>query len=316
MTHSFGNTGFLADSRGVQKSSAGKIKSHRSTEADCPHILIKKGMRVIFMAKVVIDAGHGGTTDPGAVNEGRREADDNLALALAVGDLLKKDGVDVVFTRTEDVYQTPFEKAQISNRENPDFLISFHRNSSPEQNQYSGVETLVFDRSGDKVRMAEAINRNLEEAGFRNLGIEERPGLVILRKSTAPALLVEAGFMNTDADNQLFDERFEVIAQAAADGILEVLLEEDRTEHEVGSSEAGGTEHETELLYRVQTGAFRKREYAQDMLYQLQEQGYPAFLLQEGDLYKVQVGAFRELENAIKMEASLRSRGYSTYITV
>ena len=35
------------------------------------------------MAKVVVDAGHGGS-DPGAVYEGRQEKDDNLALALAV----------------------------------------------------------------------------------------------------------------------------------------------------------------------------------------------------------------------------------------
>ena len=301
------------------------------------------------MAKIVIDAGHGGT-DPGAVHEGRREADDNLALALAVGDILKKNGVDVVFTRTEDVYQTPYQKAQISNQENPDFLISFHRNSSPEDNQYSGVETLVFHNSGEKVQMAEAINRQLAKAGFRNLGVKERPGLVILRRSTSPALLVETGFINTDADNELFDERFEEIAQAIADGILETL----RGQSTSGASENSGEENpgtgnpgtgnpgtgntgtgntgtgntdmentgmgagnagQEEVLYRVQTGAFRNQQYAQDMLYQLTGQGYPAFILQDGDLYKVQVGAFRNLDNAIKMEAALRSRGYSTYIS-
>ncbi len=47
------------------------------------------------MAKVVMDAGHGGS-DPGAVSDGRREKDDNLALALAVGSILAENGVDVV----------------------------------------------------------------------------------------------------------------------------------------------------------------------------------------------------------------------------
>ena len=258
------------------------------------------------MAKIVIDAGHGGS-DPGALHEGRREADDNLSLALAVGDILKRNGVDVAFTRTEDVYQTPFEKTRISNRENPDFLISFHRNSSPQDNQYSGVETLVFNNSGEKVRMAEAINQQLAKVGFRDLGVKERPGLVILRRSTSPALLVETGFINTDADNQLFDEQFDEIAQAIADGILEVVRE-DSTETDSGTRPEG-------TLYRVQTGAFRNQQYAQDMLYQLTGQGYPAFILQDGNLYRVQVGAFRNLDNAIKMEAALRSRGYSTYIT-
>ena len=36
---------------------------------------------------IVFDAGHGGS-DPGAVYEGRREKDDNLSLAIAVGLLL------------------------------------------------------------------------------------------------------------------------------------------------------------------------------------------------------------------------------------
>ena len=36
---------------------------------------------------IMIDAGHGGN-DPGAVYKGRREKDDNLALAMEVGRIL------------------------------------------------------------------------------------------------------------------------------------------------------------------------------------------------------------------------------------
>lgn len=38
--------------------------------------------------KIMIDAGHGGY-DNGATYEGRKEKDDNLALALAVGEILQ-----------------------------------------------------------------------------------------------------------------------------------------------------------------------------------------------------------------------------------
>ena len=51
---------------------------------------------------VVIDAGHGGR-DSGAVYENRLEKDDNLDLALAVGEILQNNGVDVIYTRTEDI---------------------------------------------------------------------------------------------------------------------------------------------------------------------------------------------------------------------
>ena len=44
------------------------------------------------MPTVIIDPGHGGM-DPGAVYKGRQEKDDNLRLALAVGELLSQNGV-------------------------------------------------------------------------------------------------------------------------------------------------------------------------------------------------------------------------------
>ena len=108
---------------------------------------------------IVIDAGHGGS-DPGAVYEGRREKDDNLSLAIAVGELLSRQGVSVIYTRTTDVYQTPFEKAQMANQANADFFISFHRNSSEEPNQYTGVETLVYDNSGQWQKTLTARSRS------------------------------------------------------------------------------------------------------------------------------------------------------------
>ena len=107
--------------------------------------------------KIMLDAGHGGE-DPGAVYNGRQEKDDNLRLVMAVGNILEESGVDVLYTRTTDIYQTPFQKAQIANESGADFFISIHRNSSPVNNQYSGVETLVYDKSGIKLEMAENIN--------------------------------------------------------------------------------------------------------------------------------------------------------------
>lgn len=288
------------------------------------------------MARVVIDAGHGGQ-EPGAIYENRKEKDDTLRLALAVGEILQQNGADVVFTRTEDIYQTPFEKAQAANRADGDFLISIHRNSSPQPNQYSGVETLVFEKSGQKVELAENINRRLEEVGYRNLGVQERPGLVILRRSRMPAVLVEAGFINTDADNERFDQMFDETAQAIADGVLETLgiqnnnmnmNGEEMEPSETYSNETADNYMEqmetegnnccpcmTEYLYRVQTGAFRNQKNAENLLNKLLSENYPAYILQEDGFYKVQVGAFRRLENAVRMEHMLRRRGYATYIT-
>ena len=96
---------------------------------------------------VIIDAGHGGV-NPGAVYEGRQEKDDNLALVLAIGPILENNGIDVLYTRTTDVYQTPFQKAQLANEAGVDFFVSIHRNSFPEENVVSGVEGVVYALSG------------------------------------------------------------------------------------------------------------------------------------------------------------------------
>lgn len=258
------------------------------------------------MTQIAIDAGHGGV-DPGAVYEGRQEKDDNLKLALAVGDILENKGIDVYYTRTEDVYQKPYEKAVLANEAKADYLVSFHRNSSMIPNQYTGVETLVYNDTGVKGKMARAINKELANVGFRNIGVNERPGLVILRRSKMPAILIEAGFINSEEDNRLFDDEFEQIAEGIAQGILETIRE---------SGGMTGMENQKEIpYYRVQTGLYRKKENAWKQLEQLKNEGYPAFIIMKDGYYAVQVGAFENLSNAVKMESILREHGYQTYIT-
>lgn len=249
--------------------------------------------------KIMIDAGHGGR-DPGAVYNGRQEKDDVLALALAVGQILEDSGLDVEYTRTTDIYESPSEKAREANNAGADFFVSIHRNSFPRPNEVSGVETLVYDRSGIKNEMAENVNRRLENIGFRNLGVKERPNLTVLRRTEMPAILVEAGFINSDIDNQLFDDNFQAIAQGIADGILDTL--------DIGPSGTMGT------VYTIQTGAFRNEAYARRMLDQLLSQNYPAFISEGNGYYRVQTGSFATLEEARMMERRLRQDGYPTAI--
>ena len=79
--------------------------------------------------RLTLDAGRGGS-DPGAVYKDRREKDDTLDLTLAVGDILKKNGIDVYYTRTTDEYETPFKKATDANNSGANLFVSIHRNSA------------------------------------------------------------------------------------------------------------------------------------------------------------------------------------------
>ncbi|MDD5828562.1 MAG: N-acetylmuramoyl-L-alanine amidase [Lachnospira sp.] len=324
---------------------------------------------------VAIDAGHGGS-DYGAIYNGRNEKDDNLKLAMAVGKILENNSVDVFYIRTTDEYETPFKKATDANNSNADYFISIHRNSSATPGEYNGVQSLVFDDSGIKAQIARNINKNLTDIGFKDLGVDERPNLVVLKRTKMPAVLVEAGFINNEKDNRLFDDNFDAIAQGIADGILQSIMpsknnyesdatlnssssEADNTqttnaketatfesESDISSAEttsdtpnmaaanvsssniAAATgngantnathvisdEEINEPLYRVQVGAYRKKDNAERMLNSLLIEGFPAFIIYEDGLYKVQVGAFRFLANAVKMEQRLRKYRYNTYI--
>lgn len=269
---------------------------------------------------VILDAGHGGY-DYGATYEGRKEKDDALKLTMAVGDILKRNCVNVLYTRTTDVYNTPYEKAVIGNNSGADFFVSIHRNAYIVPNTTSGAEVLVFNNSGIKSEMAENINANLAKTGFVNRGIIERPNLVVLKRTKMPALLVEAGFIDNDKDNQIFDENFNAIAEAIASGILQTLNvkcdynnETENNEYEDNYVNENNTEHYAKL-YRVQVGAYSNRAYADELLEELKREGFPAYIVFDNGLYKVQSGAYAVLDNAVKMEEKLRREGYSTFIT-
>lgn len=252
---------------------------------------------------IMLDSGHGGR-DPGAVYNGRQEKDDALALTLAVGEILQGRGVDVLYTRTTDVYESPYQKAMEANEAGVDFFISIHRNSSPEANKNFGVESLIFDRSGIKLEMAEDINEQLEAVGFVNLGVKERPGLVVLRRTNMPAVLVEVGFINSDTDNMLFDNNFNDIAAAIAEGILDTLQRNGGLPD--GTAPAGS--------YTVQAGAFRNVNYADRLQQELLEQDFPAVVSQDKGIYRVTVGTYPTLDEAALVERRLKRAGYQTVI--
>ena len=86
---------------------------------------------------IIVDAGHGGK-DFGASGQYEnslhsKEKDVTLEIALKLVAELKKQlpGVNVVPTRTTDIYQTPTEKAKIANEYKGDLFLCIHADSGP-----------------------------------------------------------------------------------------------------------------------------------------------------------------------------------------
>ncbi|MBQ8281709.1 MAG: N-acetylmuramoyl-L-alanine amidase [Lachnospiraceae bacterium] len=285
--------------------------------------------------RVVIDPGHGGF-DNGAVYNGRREKDDNLKIALALGQILQNNGVEVSYTRTDDRYDSPIQKARIANASGADYLVSIHRNAAYAPNTYEGVQTLVFDNSGMRKVLAEAINSELEEIGFNNIGVETRRDLAVLRRSTMPAVLVEVGFIDNDYDNTVLDTDVNRTAQAIADGILKATGAMPATSSNVSApamatGTSGGNsrtpvrsivddifdddnDDDDDREYKLQVGLFRVFRYAKNLQRELSSMGFDTELEKEGEFFVVFVEGFRTLDDAIKAEAELKRRGYDNFI--
>ncbi len=176
---------------------------------------------------ICLDAGHGGS-DSGAVGAGKRyEKNDNLKQALAVGKKLTALNKDVIvkYTRTTDVYESVTTKALEGNAFGAHLFVSFHRNCNAGK-PATGFEALVYNAKNTKyinVICANKIVKDMEALGFKNRGVKTRTDLAVLAKTSMPALLLEAGFINNAEDNKVFDSKFDKMNTAIAKSILEAV---------------------------------------------------------------------------------------------
>jgi N-acetylmuramoyl-L-alanine amidase len=173
------------------------------------------------MPKIILDAAHGGD-NLGPTYEDRMGKDDNLRLALAVGDILEQNNYEVVYTRTEDVSRSMSEIVAMVNQEGGDLLLSLTRNSAAEPNTLSGVEAIIYRNNSIEEAVATNINANLVEVGFQCLGILQfYTPIPLFTEANIPVILELVGFINSVYDNVIFDTKFNEVASAIAFGIIE-----------------------------------------------------------------------------------------------
>lgn len=97
------------------------------------------------MKKVWIDAGHGGK-DPGAVANGLKEKDIVLSVALEIKKRLETnyDGVQVLLSRSTDVFLELAERTSLANKAGADILVSIHCNAGGGS---GGFETFRYTKA-------------------------------------------------------------------------------------------------------------------------------------------------------------------------
>lgn len=179
--------------------------------------------------QVVIDPGHGGK-DVGAEYNGRYEKDDNLALALLVNEKLREQGIESAMTRNKDKQISLENRCKFANFKKAELFVSLHRNSA---DGAKGVEVWI---SSDSPKEDESLADNILNA-LDNAGISQNRGVksgyargdgdyYVNSHTDMPSCLVELGFINSDTDNALYDEKLDEYATAIAEAIAKSLSEQ------------------------------------------------------------------------------------------
>ena len=109
---------------------------------------------------VVIDAGHGGH-DSGAVGKSSKEKNLALQIALKLGQTIESQfpDIEVIYTRTEDVFLPLYQRIGIANKKKADLFISIHCNYISNPNT-KGTETFVMGlhRADENLQVAKREN--------------------------------------------------------------------------------------------------------------------------------------------------------------
>ena len=180
-----------------------------------PPINMPKGTDGKF--KVVIDAGHGGT-DVGAIRNGTYEKHITLDVAKRVEKLLKAQGYGTLMTRSDDSYVSLQDRVDFSEAYQPDIFVSIHVNSSTSDSP-NGIETHYYHQ--ESLPLAQAVHSSLISAIKTNNRGTFKSKFYVINHTTAPAILIEIGFLSnyTDRVQLLTNERKQATAKAIVEGI-------------------------------------------------------------------------------------------------
>ncbi len=191
--------------------------------------------------KVVIDAGHGGAF-PGTQLNGIYEKDINLNISKKIQSLAGEYNIEVIMSRETDVTPGSNELkksleyiAALPKNKNADLFISIHSNMTADgekgknQTASSGFQIYIPGKSSNVYESSVKLGSVLTEVIKSDYTIEpelkqtrdDGGNILILRKATVPAVLIECGYMDNPGDlKYLQDEKSQ---EKIARDILEAI---------------------------------------------------------------------------------------------
>lgn len=181
--------------------------------------------------KIFINPGHDQTYDCGAVNNnyGITEAAITYEIGEKVAYYLNQVGYETQVMQSDNLYydspyaDRPYPVCQAANDWGSDIFVSIHCNAF--NTVANGTETIVYRYGSDSTTLATCIQDQIVNSlGTTDRGVKEMPGLIVLKHTDMPAVLVETAFIDNDSDALLLINNADDFARAIARGISDYVV--------------------------------------------------------------------------------------------
>lgn len=151
---------------------------------------------------VVIDAGHGGNDHGAKVND-VTEKEIVQQITNKIKSQNNNQDIQIMLTRDTDATMTFDDRTKIINSLKPDLVISLHVNNqkNPTANGmefYVSKNNIAYEKSNTH---AQQLQQKFQVMGMKSRGIKEA-SFMMLKKSEAPTVLVELGFLSNHSDRK------------------------------------------------------------------------------------------------------------------
>ena len=185
---------------------------------------------------------------------------------------LERSGVDVMLMHDKSMS----EKCAASNKFGADLHVPIHTNAF--NGVVMGTRMFCYNSTGKGMSACKAIFSELAPISpGKSENIQVNDDLYEVRVPDAPTAYIECEFHDTKAGAKWIVENTEKIGEAIAKGICKYLGVTFKAKPQTKPNNTGAT------IYRVQVGAYTKKENAENMLTKLKKDGYSGFIV-EGKL--------------------------------
>lgn len=235
--------------------------------------------------KIMLDAGHGPNTPGKRSPDGIKEYEFNRDIANKIKQELENyEGVTIYFAHDDKRDVSLIERTNKANSLKVDVYISLHVNAlDGRMGNHGGIETYVYTtKPKEAYALAQRIQAELIEAtGLRDRGVKTA-NFHVLRETRMTALLIETGFMDSRTDlPKLKTASFRKLLGKTIASSIATYYQLKRKKVVSPSKNLPISNSSPVKIYKVQVGAFEKRENAERLAKELKRKGYDILIKEE-----------------------------------